>query len=157
MRRPVAVIAVDPGGRNTGIVARNGDNLLAARVLVRKGEDSLPTADYLHEVNSEVSDQLIDLEDTFEIVIAIEGLKHPNPHLGLANVMGLIGTAMVFGAVLQEFPEAHVVPPGKNGKLPDRAYPEEIRKGVRIGGPSEHARSAWDVAAGGRLLARGRR
>lgn len=63
------------------------------------------------------------------------------------NPEALLGTAWLGGAVTGRYPGAVIVAPSGNGSNPELCYPEGIRKGRRnLGGPPEHARSAWDVA-----------
>lgn len=155
------VIGVDPGGRYVGIVRLNRDDAIAeAKVLTRGGDDELPGLGYVKWVLDEVRMQLraagtvMDGLTEIRPTIALEGLNPPTPHMGMTNVAGIIGVGIVFGAVLGQWPQAVIVPPGGNGKGPDLAYPQMIRKYARLGGPSEHARSAYDVAIAGQRMAR---
>lgn len=145
----LTIVGVDPGGRYTGVVSKVGDDVRAACVLTRTTGDKLPDQRYLTEVIDEVSAQ-----NEHADVIAVESLNEPTGQLRIINVMGLLGTAMVLGAVMARWPRAIVVPPGDNGKLPDVAYPEAIRRYRRLGGPTDHARSAYDVARVGELMSR---
>lgn len=97
--------------------------------------------------------------------VAIEGVQKPSPFMGksgnvsFTNVNGLLGTAMVLGAVLAALP-AIVVPPGGNGSDPMGVYPVELRptRGKGAGGDKlRHERSAWDVAGTGMTLWRRQR
>lgn len=148
------VMGVDPGGRHTGIVTKEHDKILSACVLTRTTGDKFPDAHYITEVLDEITTHI-------EIVtfIALEGIVEPrgrNP-AGDEVIMspaGLIGTGIIYGAVLARWPHAVIVPPGGNGSLPDHAYPPEIRRRERLGGPTQHARSAYDVARVGEVLYR---
>lgn len=148
------VVGVDPGGRSTGMVIRRGsDTLVNARVLVRDGDDKLPTPDYLTAVFLAVDEYLEEAGD--DALLAVEGLVHPEPHMELMNVLGLIGTGMVLAVVIAMWPECVIVRPNKHGALPPQAYPEPLRpRARRLGGESKHARSAWDIAGAGRFQAR---
>lgn len=149
-----SVVGVDPGGRYTGVVRLlSGDKLASAVVLRRTTGDDFPDTAYIHEVIDEIAAQA-ERSD----IVAVEGLSEPSSHingeLSIINVKGVMGVAMVYGAVLARWPRAIIVPPGGNGALPDYAYPEPIRKYARLGGPSDHARSAFDVARVGRTMAK---
>lgn len=148
------IVGVDPGGRYVGVVRRNGDGVSAACVLTRTTGDDLPDQAFIHEVLDEIAVQLEDAD-----AVAIEWLTMPRGHnpegdQTYITVYGIVGTGMIIGAVLARWPDAIIVPAGGNGDLPEQAYPEPIRKRVRIGGPSTHARSAYDVARRGDLLLR---
>ncbi len=142
------VLGIDPGGRATGYCLLDGDTLLSAGVVTRDGED---WARYYAELTDLVPATLPPL------VVAIEGLSKPCPHLGLTNVSGLISTARVLGVV-----EAHahvhghhvvIIPPGRNGSAPLATYPPAL-VGPRDngGGILRHARSAYDVARAALVL-----
>lgn len=135
------------------MVIRAGDTLVRACVLKREGDDKLPTPDYLTEVFLGVDEYLEIAGD--DALLAVEGLVHPEPHMELMNVLGLIGTGMVLAVVIAMWPEAIVVRPRKHGSLAPQAYPEPLRpRASRLGGESKHARSAWDIAGAGRFQAR---
>lgn len=137
-----AVVGIDPGAADTGIVVRSGDNPLAAEIVSRvAGSDD---SSYIAEVLAAVAEVV----DRYHAVVAVEGVVHPNPHVRITNISGLLGTAAVYGAVLARWPSAIVVPPKGNGKAPLSTYPEALRgPRERVGeGWRRHARSAWDVA-----------
>lgn len=149
----ITVVGVDPGGRQTGLVIRAGDKLVDACVLKREGDEKLPTPGYLTEVFLGVDDYLE--RAGFDAILAVEGLVHPEPHMDLVNVLGLVGTGMVLAVVIAMWPDAVVVRPRGHGDLPPLAYPEPLRpRARRLGGESKHARSAWDIAGAGRFQAR---
>ncbi len=78
-------------------------------------------------------------------------------NVSFTNVSGLLGTAMVVGAVAGFFPNTIEVPPGGNGSGHMGAYPVELRptRGKGAGGDNlRHMRSAWDVGATAGLLLR---
>lgn len=145
-------IGVDPGGTFSAVVTKERDKVLTACVLKRTTGGSFPDAHYINEVLDEITNHIENAD-----FIALEGVVEPEPHMGLINVAGIIGTGIVFGAVLARWPRAVIVPPGGNGSLPDHAYPQEIRKLSRLGGPTKHARSAYDVARVGEVLYRASR
>lgn len=144
-------LGIDPGGKWTGVVVKDNDEMIVACVLTRTTGYELPDGEYLREVVDEID--TIN-RSTRPAVFALEGLVEPNPHMGLTNVVGLMGVAMTYGAILSHWPDAIIVPPSGNGSAPDAAYPKMIRRYVRLGGPSKHARSAYDVAQVGAMLAR---
>lgn len=148
------VVGVDPGGKYSGIVTRDGDVCSTACVITRTAPGPFPDQFYIHEVLDEISERIHGAD-----VLALEGLVEPKGHnprgdKTYMSIAGLIGTGMIFGAVIARWPAAIIVPPGGNGSLPDVAYPVAIRRYGRIGGPTVHARSAWDVAGAGKLLYR---
>lgn len=157
------VIGVDPGGRQTGIVVRYGDNCLAADLVTRDGPEAFPGADYLAEVVDAIGglivygrDQICGDDTCAPAVVAVEGVVHPSGHVRMINAAGLLGTATVLGAVLAHYPAALVVPPAGNGAGPRSAYPAVLwppteKRGT---GRCRHLRSAWDIAEAGAFLAR---
>lgn len=137
------VVGVDPGGQTTGIVRRTGDRLDHYDLVIRG--DS-PMADYLQRVLIAVARAATDR--TPKPLLAVEDLTHPNPHLGVANVAGLLDTAQVLGAVTARWPNRRLVAPGGHGSHLLAAYPAEL-VGARErsgGGRLRHCRSAWDIA-----------
>lgn len=141
------VVGVDPGGRETGIVARRGSSLVAGTVVARQAQDSDATyiADVLEAVDSY-------LNAGGSALVAVEGVVHPNPHVRITNIDGLLEAAKVFGAVVGRFPQAAVVEPGGNGSGPLASYPADLvgeRETTGTGGWRRHLRSAWDVAGAG--------
>lgn len=147
----IPVVGVDPGGQTTGIVARHGNMLDLATLVTRKDW----TFDrYLREVVAATGDALrLAREIDDRALLALEDLTHPNPHMGLANVMGLLDTAQTIGALRLAF-RAVMVPPGRNGSRPLHFYPTELvgpheAKGT---GKLRHCRSAWDVAGAAKTV-----
>lgn len=148
------IIGIDPGGRETGIVLRRGDTPIRACVVVRDGDDRLPGAAYLAEVLDAVADFAGDAHSS--PVVAVEGLNEPTPQMGTTSVAGLMGAALVLGAVLAHHPDAVVVAPARHGSAPLGAYPEALRPTRGRGKGHDrfrHARSAWDVAGAAALTA----
>ncbi|MGH9002126.1 MAG: hypothetical protein ACRDYV_03255 [Acidimicrobiia bacterium] len=152
------VVGVDPGGRQTGVVARHGDELLAADLVTRDGPDVFPDAAYLEEVTDAIGGLLVYASDRAgeAAIVAVEGVVHPSGHVRMINAAGLLGTATVLGAVLAHYPNALVVPPAKHGGGPRQAYPARLwppneKRGM---GRHRHVRSAWDIAGAGAFLFR---
>lgn len=157
-----AVVGIDPGGRNTGLVVMVDGRLAGGTVIVRKGKDPLPDAAYLLEV-LEMASGYVDAGDNASrglgAIVAVEGLTKPTGFRasggkGLLNPLDLAGPAMVIGAVLAHWPGAIIVPPGGNGSKPLYSYPPEIqpRAGGKGSDRNAHARSAWDIALAGLSL-----
>jgi len=166
------VVGVDPGGKHLGLVLRNGATLVKARVLVRDGAASDHTAlqPWVEATNTAVLEyvsfaaHMIDAPsvwealDTDQVLLAVEGVVAPTGfskgRRAPIDPSTLLALGAAFGGILAAFPQALIVRPGHNGDGPDLAYPEGIRSGVRgLGGPTKHARSAWDVAAHAEVLA----
>lgn len=148
-----AVVGVDPGSRNVGLVVRQGQALLRGTVLVRDDEPKIPGVAWLREVRSVVQEyRTVACQADPEFLLAIEGLNDPIPQMGIVAVAYLIGTAMVFGDLVDRYPGTVVVPPGKNGAGPLEAYPPPLRLPPKA--RTKHARSAWDVAGAAPTLAR---
>jgi hypothetical protein len=149
----LVVLAIDPGARGTGIVVRQRDQLVGSRLVERTGPEVLPGATYLHQVNAVISQLLVHAPG----VLAVENLHAPNPHLGMTNVGGALGAAMVLGAILDRWGvDVLLVPPGGHGSGPLGAYPAALRgprerKGT---GARRHLRSAWDVAGAAVVMVR---
>lgn len=140
------MIGVDPGGRTTGVVVREGDSLIYWALVHRDSDLDL----YIDEVVETVRTALVyDTEP-----VAVEDITDPNPHMGMMAVRGIIDTAQVLGAVCSHFDVVRV-PPGGHGSGPLAAYPAELvggreRKGT---GKRRHVRAAYDIARAGALLA----
>jgi hypothetical protein len=98
-----------------------------------------------------------ELVELGHLVIAVEGLAAPKGFAGgqraAIDPQGLVSAGVILGAILGRWPRAVVVDPGGNGSNPTITYPEQLRKGARLGGPSDHARSAYDVAVRARATA----
>lgn len=145
------VVAVDPGGRETGVVARSGRDLLAHRVIVRQTDGQLPDGEYLAGVVAYVR-QIVTWAKSKDtaVDVAVETIVRPNAfHEGKrqnVSPMSLVGTAAVYGAVLAAYPTAHTVRPAKAGRRDPWTYPDEIRAPGKGGDSRRHVRSAWDIA-----------
>lgn len=149
-----AVLGVDPGGQETGLVLVVDGKLAAHQVVQRKGM-------FLQEWVQAVRDAVWDVMEVeplgpFTVLVCVEDVNAPNPHLGLIQVRGLLDAAAVLGAVLVNWKIVQVVPPGGHGSAPLGAYPPELvgPNEPRGTGVLRHCRSAWDIAhAGVRLRA----
>lgn len=142
------IVAIDPGGAETGVVVRDRDQCLWFTVVTR---DGMPMADYLAEVVRVVGDPVADLASTDGEypLVAVEGLVEPNAHMGVTSVRGLLDTAKVLGAVLAHWPEAIEVRPGGHGSGSIATYPACLRPTRGQGRGHDrlrHCRSAFDVA-----------
>lgn len=147
------VIGIDPGGKSTGIIAATATNrlnglLAAVTVQANARGNQLPDGYYLQEVENTILEMIDVHGQDRDVLIGIEGISHPNPHMGLANIMALLATAAVYGHVLGVWPQTVVVEPGHNGSQSMLTYPEPLR--AKPGGKGHdnlrHKRSAWDVA-----------
>lgn len=144
------ILAIDPGGRYSGVVLTVAGDLEHAEVIDRRKATPAPhpLEDWVRAMLDRTTALALELRPD---LVAVEGVKAPNPHArrrdgnSLTNPTGIIDTAAVYGALVAMF-DAMTVPPGGNGSNTDSAYPDTLRKGARLGGPSDHARSAYDVA-----------
>lgn len=150
------VLGVDPGSRETGLVLRTVDRLVAADVVVRRDNRSeLPTGDYLTAVVGAIFALHHRGRD---VHVALEGIRKPTGFAGgrarPMNPMGLVGTGVVYGAILAAYPDAAIVAPRKHGEGPRARYPVEIR--MKEGGAgadrNRHARAAWDIAGSALII-----
>jgi hypothetical protein len=151
-----AVLGVDPGGRDTGLVVRAGRTLLAHAVITRRGGKALDVDPaYLHAVNEAIENCL--LSDLPIVAIAVEGLRAPNPHVRVTDPSGVMATAVTLGAVMSQRNwnvPVLLVPPGGNGSQYAASYPVPIRAPGKGFDRNRHARSAWDIAGAGLPLLR---
>lgn len=149
------IVGVDPGGKTTGVIARQRQELLVAELVVNDDAPEV-SAGYLREVLT-VLDSLVvrARQRKLSLFVAVEDVIEPNPHLGIANMRGLLATAQVLGAVRcwsEDTCDIVVVRPGGHGSAPLRSYPPALvgdREGRAGTGKLRHARSAWDIAAAG--------
>lgn len=146
------VLAVDPGGRNTGIVVRERDHLLAWRLEVREGPGRMPTnGRYMRQVVgacvAALREASVDPADRDGYVVGVEGLadwpeRDPKKR---RSQTGIYATALVLGAVLLRWPDAVIVDSGRNvAKLHPLAYPHPIRGTSRGMDSLKDVRAAWD-------------
>lgn len=157
------VVGIDPGAKHVGVCLRDGATVLGFGVLDGDSFHDLPFFfNRLRSfVDSQIMNHVMNVVGADDVVVAVEGVQPPNVwHNGRKQMLpvdSLIGTAMMFGAVLATWPTAIVVPPGKNGSSPINTYPTELvgpREGKAGTGRLRHARSAWDVAGSAPKIAR---
>lgn len=149
--RPL-IVGVDPGGSETGVIARLG-NVLHAATLVTKAAGQAP-AEYLAEVLDTVAGHARILHAA---AIVVEDVVAPtgralDGELRPIEVTGILGTAKTVGALLT-LPGVILVRPAGFGIGPLELYPAELVGPLeRVGaGRRRHLRSAWDIAAAGEL------
>lgn len=143
MKRPV-IVAVDPGGRYSGVVVRQGDALHAHTIVERDGDEAI--ASYVYRVVGAIGELIVELPGAYN-VIACEDIK-PMPHLR-SSPMGAFITCKVIGAIMLEWGDVLMVPPGaRHGLRPLLDYPADLVGPHEVvgGGKLQHCRSAWDVA-----------
>ena len=151
------MLGIDPGGTQTGLclVKANG-NPVEACVVERNKE--LGEGAYVGEVVQVCTDYASRLPKS---MVAVEGVVKPRSHfrgqVSFINVEGLIGAAMVLGAVLAVWPDAFVIPPASNGSGALESYPPMLvgPRETKGGGWMRHCRSAYDVALTARRLVAG--
>lgn len=151
---PPLIVGVDPGARETGVIARCG-NVLRAATLVTKAAGADTFDAYLTEVLEVAAGMARTLH---AVAIAVEDVTAPT---GFADgerhpiTLGpLLLTAQVLGAVRVSLTGVIVVDAGGNGSSPIELYPSELVGPLeRVGkyGKRRHLRSAWDIAARGAL------
>ena len=147
------VVGIDPGGRYTGIVARYTSTVIEWRS-IDLGADwaSIPN----HHGANQIQAALLDLTHnlTGPILIGIEDVNPPTPHMGIVSLAGLVKTAWYAGALYKLAAaldlDAVMVPPGGNGANPPHTYPAALRKrrpDWTLGNKkAAHLYSAWDVS-----------
>lgn len=155
MTRLPTILGVDPGGASTGLVVRRGSELLWHATVAGGWRQVLEALVGIPPGN------------VFD-VIAIEDVVAPGGFAGgrraPINLSGLIGTAVVAGAVAGwGYTDSGLriiwVPPAHNGQGDLSMYPEELRPARGRGRGQDglrHVRSAWDVAGTASVEARGR-
>jgi len=159
-------IAVDPGGRHTGIVAASSTGRFVSHIVVHR-EEGEHVVIYAQRVVAAVASIPHDYD--IGVSYAIEDVVPIVPHVRdrPINPKHLVDTAVVLGAVASFMRDPIIVRPAGHGSNPMGTYPEALvtnrersLKGweLRVGKSSQirHARSAWDVLCAGRLAARGR-
>lgn len=154
-----AVVGIDPGGNETGIVLCDGSELLRAWIVDRERQShEAYTADVIGTVReaARIMQEALGTPEWHAstghgILMAVEGVVEPTGHLGMIRLGGLLRTAMVFGACLGMSWSGGraVIEPKGNGSHPFDAYPQQLRP-TRVGARGKdqlrHCRSAWDVA-----------
>lgn len=143
------IVGIDPGGRWTGIVARSESEFVAGELVDQKKCPG-DWVDYLDAIWASLRCvwERCDRGDE-EMIVALEGVRAPNPHVRMSNVSALLDTAQVIGGLRWRLADRCVmVDPGGHGSQLLASYPAELvgereRRGT---GKLRHMRSAWDVA-----------
>lgn len=156
------VVAIDPGAKRTGIVARQGDQLLADRICERR--DGEPIDVYALRGSQAVIDVAVEAKGDLVLVdvLAVEAYNPPTPQMGTVALESVVDTAYLVGWLHADVADITVrpvlVPPGQHGRALFGTYPETLvtdrekrRRNWRLqpagrSAPTSHARSAWDVA-----------
>ena len=155
---------VDPGGRWTGLALLNAQHRYVTGLCITRVTEA-PTRlgvgnDYLDAVCEGIAAlqaHAVAIDPGASVMVALEDVDRPNPHLGITDPADIIRAGFVYGAVLRDYPGAVIVDLGENGSALQVAYPPPLRKhrspGAEQGGfTSEerpHLRSALDVARRG--------
>lgn len=145
-------IGIDPGARYTGVSVLDEDGIPLYSSTFKRPDD-MPPITWAVLVTKLVKEEVISQwPDAF---IGIEGVATPqaynNGKLNLMNPKHLIHLGFVVGSFANEFPQAVIVRPGKNGS--GSSYPEALTgrrpKDLpgRAVGTRNHERSAYDVAS----------
>ena len=146
------VLAFDPGGRKSGVVLRNREDLVGWRLVRRDGEGRMPRdGHYIRDVvragTGLLTDAGIDPTEQDRYVVGVEEVAYwpESDPTKRRDQRGLYGTAMVYGAILLRWPDAVVVDSGRGvGKTYSLAYPAEIRGGPKGADRLIDVRAAWD-------------
>lgn len=147
------ILGIDPGSRNTGLVVRQRDDLLAWALEVRADRGRLPDGRYVRAVLGRCSlllrDAGIDPADRDAYVVGVEGIAYWPERDGARrrNQDHLYGTAIVVGGVLARWASAYLLDSGRGvANLHPQAYPAAIRPPVNGQGKDRlnHVRAAWD-------------
>jgi hypothetical protein len=149
------VLGVDPGARYTGVVLRDGDAVLHATTLVRD-KDMNSGTEWALQVVRQV--ELIHAECGTDTPVAIEGISDPkgfqHGKQAAINPKDIIRAGIVLGALVQKYPDSHIVKPGNNGSQHYTHYPDvligrrpkELPGSSNSAGTRNHEQSAYDVA-----------
>lgn len=148
------VLGIDPGARYTGVVIRDGDVVLHSSTLVRPETIESGTEWAL----SCVTQVLEIVQEYGTIPVGIEGISDPkgfqHGKKAAINPKDIIRAGIVLGALVVVFPNAAIIPPGKNGSKHYSHYPSVLigRRPSDLPGSSQsagtrgHEQSAYDVA-----------
>jgi hypothetical protein len=150
------VLGVDPGYRYVGVVLRDGDAVLYSTTLVRAAEFDDP-ADWANEVVAELKVLMFTscppgTRVGVEKVVAPKGFTKGKK--APIDPKPILFTGVVYGAVVNQWPDAARVEPGGNGSQHLSHYPAELAgprpkdlPGSGNGaGTRDHEKSAYDVA-----------
>lgn len=159
-------LGCDPGGRETGLIVRRRDDLLAHSVVIRQDTLTMPDGAYCRQVAAEAL-RLLEKVGSHprdpELVVCVEGVRYwpkdeqktkDGKRKKPPNLTGLLGTAIVLGSIVARWPDAIVVRPGsKHGGLAQWVYPPQIQQtGVKGKDLMRHCRSGWDASYHGQTL-----
>jgi len=145
-------IGIDPGPKYTGVVVRQGEEVLHASTYVRP-KDMLPITWAVTVTNLVLTDVIAKYP---EAKVGIEGVTVPNAYnggkLAMINPKSTIHLGIVVGAFAFALPDAVIVRPGKNGSQPvypaclSGRRPSELAGTNAGAGTRNHEKSAYDVA-----------
>ncbi len=147
-------IGIDPGAKYTGVSVRDKNIVLLSSTYVRP--DTTNIVSWAVEVVKRVHEEIRTLYPT--AAIGIEGVTVPNAYnqgkLTMLSPKYIIYTGILVGAFANQYPEAVIVRPGKNGSQATGTYPPELsgRRPKTLQGESKgagtrnHEKSAWDIA-----------
>lgn len=150
------VLGVDPGARYTGVVLRDGDAVLYSTTLVRDVNKKDPV-EWMRLVVEDLKGILVTACPA-NTRMGIEGVSAPkgfkNGERASINPEYIIFAAVVLGGVAAEWPDALIIPPGRNGSEHITHYPPALvgRRPADLPGSSngagtrDHEQSAYDVA-----------
>lgn len=159
-RTMVTIIGIDPGAKYTGVVVREGDEVLLASTYVRPEE--IPPITWASTLALYIIRDVIWLFP--DALIGIEGISDPKGYsrgkLSPINPKYLIRAGITLGVVagvIQTFfPDSNfvVIPPKNNGSRHISMYPEclsgrrpkELPGSNNKAGTRNHEKSAYDVA-----------
>lgn len=157
-------LGIDPGGRDTGVVALDRARLdvprLITGVVVTREVDE-DTVDqtrgveigprYLAQVLAAVEGAIaaaVNATECVRVRLAVETVVPPNPHVtrrdgrSLTNPKDAIAAAIVLGAVLTRWPDTVRVPPSRNGAALLATYPPELvtagERRLGLNRPAQH-------------------
>lgn len=158
-------VATDPG-ETTAVIARDGDKAIAHE-LIHRALDEWPGHGigpvFLAHVTTRIHDFRARVAEAYPgrvIRLAIEGVNVPggfkDGKRAFVHPRDLITVSLITGALIGEFPQAIIVPPGGNGSgllasyPPEFVTPGELARGLdrqALQNTKErHLRSAWDVS-----------
>jgi hypothetical protein len=152
----VSYLGIDPGARYTGVVVRDGDELLSASTIVRPPE--IPAVSWALLVPRIIEREVVAAFPSI-VAVGIEGISDPKGWQGgkksPINPKDIIRAGMVLGACAERFHGRYplvIVPPKKNGSggfypaaLTGRR-PASLHGAANGAGTRDHERSAWDIA-----------
>ena len=147
-------IGIDPGAKYTGVSVRDRNVVLLSSTYVRPDDTNIVTwaVEVVKRVHEEVRSLYPDAK------VGIEGVTVPNAYnqgkLTMLSPKYIIFTGILVGAFSNQYPDAVIVRPGKNGSQSIGTYPPELSgrrpktlPGMSLGaGTRNHEKSAWDIA-----------